>query len=56
MPVVSRAQFRKFYQMYRRGEIDRKTLEEWTRGVNYKKLPARVGQFNKDFRKGARGR
>ena len=39
MPVKSKAQMKKFFQMYKDGEISKKTLDEWTKGVDYKKLP-----------------
>lgn len=42
MPVKSKAQARKFFAMQRRGEISKATLDEWTKGVNISKLPARV--------------
>ena len=42
MPVKSKAQFRKFGAMYERGEISKKKLDEWTKGVDYNKLPERA--------------
>ena len=41
MPVKSKAQYKKFYAMYKRGEISKATLDEWTKGVAYKQLPAK---------------
>ena len=41
MPVKSKAQWRKFYAMYQRGEISKATLDEWTGGVSYKSLPSK---------------
>lgn len=40
-PVVSRAQARKFFAMYKAKQISKKTLDEWTAGVNMKRLPER---------------
>jgi len=42
MPVRSKSQLRKFFAMYERGEISKATLDEWTHGVNAKKLPEKV--------------
>jgi hypothetical protein len=39
MPVVSQAQAHKFLQLYKEGKISKKTLDEWTKGVEVKKLP-----------------
>ena len=41
MPVKSKAQFKKFYAMFQRGEISKATLDEWTKGVSYKSLPSK---------------
>ena len=41
MPVKSKAQFKKFYAMYKRGEITKAQLDKWTKGVRYKSLPAK---------------
>ena len=40
-PVVSKSQFKKFFWLYEHKQISKKTLDEWTRGVNYHKLPRR---------------
>jgi len=40
MPSQSKAQFGKMGAMYQRGEISRKTLEHFNKGVDYSKLPA----------------
>lgn len=50
MPVVSKAQFRKFHQMYKDGEISKKTLDEWTKGVNFRKLPKKKKKGKKHGR------
>lgn len=41
MPVKSKAQFKKFYAMFKRGEITKAQLDKWTKGVKYKALPAK---------------
>lgn len=41
MPFKSKAQRRKFYAMLKRGEISRKTVEEFERATKGKKLPER---------------
>jgi hypothetical protein len=41
MPFKSQAQRRKFYAMAERGEISRKTVEEWE-GETHGKLPERL--------------
>lgn len=41
MPAVSKAQFKKFFAMYNRGEISKETLDEYTKNVSYKSLPAK---------------
>jgi hypothetical protein len=40
-PVMSRSQYKKMYARFNRGEISRSELNEWLRGVDYSKLPAR---------------
>ena len=48
MPFKSQAQRRKFYAMYKRGEISKKTLDEWERATpKGKKLPKRVRKKKK---------
>lgn len=42
MPAKSKAQFRKMYALYLAGEITKAQLDEWTKGVKYKKLPRRA--------------
>ena len=44
MPVKSKAQWHKFWAMYRRKEISRKELDEWIKGVDYDTLPEEVGK------------
>lgn len=41
MPAKSKAQFKKMFVLYQQGKITKKQLDDFTRGVNYKKLPAR---------------
>ena len=50
-PVKSKAQFKKFYAMYKRGEISKATLDEWTKGVAYKRLPAKKKKSKKKIRR-----
>ncbi len=53
MPVVaSKAQWRKFGQLLDSGEITRTEFDKRVHGVNYKKLPGRIGMAKKK-RKGA---
>ena len=42
MPSKSKAQFGKMGQLYRKGKISRKTLDDFNKGVNPKSLPARI--------------
>ena len=42
MPARSQAQARYFGAAYSRGEIDRKTLDEFVKGVKVSRLPERV--------------
>lgn len=42
MPYRSRAQQRAFHAKAERGEIDEKTVEEWDRASEGKKLPERA--------------
>lgn len=44
MPVKSKAQFRKFQAMHKRGEISKATLDEWLKGVDFKRLPERASK------------
>lgn len=45
MPFKSKAQMRKFFAMYNRGEISKKTLDKWLKHTpNKKNLPERVGK------------
>jgi hypothetical protein len=39
MPSKSKSQFGKMGVLYQQGKISRKTLEEFNKGVNPKKLP-----------------
>ncbi len=41
MPVVSKAQARKFFQLYKQGKISKAKLDEWTAGVSVGSLPER---------------
>jgi hypothetical protein len=41
-PVVSKAQFGKMFILYKQGKITKSQLDDFTHGVNYKKLPERV--------------
>lgn len=38
-PVKSKAQWRLWWAKHRRGEISRKQLDEWIKGVDYDRLP-----------------
>jgi hypothetical protein len=42
MPFKSKAQRRKFYAMYQRGEITKAKLDEWERATTGKTLPERA--------------
>lgn len=42
MPSRSKAQFGKMGALFSEGRISRKTLEEFNKGVDVSKLPARV--------------
>lgn len=42
MPSRSKKQFGMMGVLYRQGKISRKTLEDFNKGVNPKKLPTRV--------------
>ena len=50
-PFRSRAQRRKFYQLYKQGKISKATLLEWERATKGKKLPERVKPKKKKTRK-----
>jgi len=41
MPAVSKAQFKKMFVLYKQHKITKKQLDEFTKGVNFKKLPKR---------------
>ena len=41
-PFKSQAQRRKFYAMYEKGEISKKTLDEWESATGNKKLPKKL--------------
>ena len=41
MPAKSKAQFGKMGALYREGKISKKTMEDFNKGVDYKKLPAK---------------
>jgi hypothetical protein len=40
MPARSKAQFKKMFILYKEKKITKKQLDDFTHGVNYKKLPA----------------
>ena len=42
MPAKSKEQFKKMFELYKQGKITQAQLHEFTRGVNFHKLPARV--------------
>ena len=52
-PAVSKAQFRKMFILFKQGKITKKQLDEFTHGVNFKKLPVR--KTKKVARKKRRG-
>lgn len=56
MPVKSKAQFRKFQAMHKRGEISKATLDKWIGGVDFKALPTRVGKKTKKKTKKGRSK
>lgn len=39
MPATSKAQFKKMFLLKKEGKITQKQLDDFTHGVNYKKLP-----------------
>lgn len=41
MPARSKAQFKKMFILYKQGKITKEELNEFTHGVDYKKLPAK---------------
>lgn len=51
MPFKSKAQRRKFYQLYKQGKISKATLMEWERASKGKKLPERVRPKKKTKRR-----
>jgi hypothetical protein len=46
VPAKSKAQFEWAHAAYKRGEIDKKTRDEFVEGVNYDKLPEHVEDKN----------
>jgi len=42
LPAVSKKQFGMMGVLYKQGKISRKTLEDYNKNVNYKKLPTKV--------------
>jgi len=42
MPFKSKSQRRKFYAMMNKGEISKKTVDEWETATKGKKLPEKV--------------
>jgi len=56
LPFKSKAQRRKFYQLYKQGKISKTTLLEWERATKGKKLPERVKPKKKKTRKTRRRR
>jgi hypothetical protein len=47
MPSKSKAQFGLMGRLYTQGDIDRKTLEEFNKGVHPKELPGHVKKTRK---------
>ncbi len=47
MPFKSRSQWRKFGAMLNRGEISKAKFDEYAQGVDYDKLPERIGKKKK---------
>jgi len=47
MPASSKAQFRQMFVLYKRGKITKAQLDDFTKGVDYKHLPARVKKTKK---------
>jgi len=41
MPAVSKSQFKKMVILHKEGKITKAQLNDFTKGVNFKKLPAR---------------
>jgi hypothetical protein len=41
VPARSKAQFKKMFLLFKQGKITRSELNEFTNGVDYRKLPAR---------------
>jgi 16S rRNA U516 pseudouridylate synthase RsuA-like enzyme len=54
MPAKSKKQFRKMFVLHDRGQITQEELDDFTHGVNYKKLPMRKAK-KKVARKKRRG-
>ena len=50
MPAKSKRQFRFMYAAYKRGEISKATLDDFTKGVKYKDLPDSVKKKKKKKR------
>lgn len=48
MPAKSRAQARCFGYLYSKGKVSKKTLDEFTKGIKHKDLPARVKKKKKN--------
>lgn len=48
MPAKSKAQFRKIAMLYKQGKVSKKTLDDFDKGVSFKKLPAKKnkGRWN----------
>lgn len=51
MPVKSRAQMRKFFELLAKKKISRQKFEEWTGGVNVSELPEKIGRNPIGFRR-----
>ena len=41
-PARSKAQFKMMFLLYKRHQITKQQLDDFTKGVNYSKLPTRV--------------
>lgn len=54
MPARSQAQARKMGALYSQGKISKRTLEEYTKGVQVSRLPERVGRKARRLKRGSR--
>ena len=51
MPYGSKAQARKFHAMLRRGEISKKTVQEFDKSTDFTKIPERASNPTRAARK-----